>query len=47
MKVALLCSECGNRNYHVKQAAEKDGTRLTMKKFCKQCNRHTIHKSSI
>ncbi|HJB79327.1 50S ribosomal protein L33 [Nosocomiicoccus ampullae] len=47
MKIALLCSECGSRNYHIKKTAEKDGSRISVKKFCKQCNRHTIHKSSI
>ncbi|WP_186084389.1 50S ribosomal protein L33 [Phocicoccus schoeneichii] len=44
MKVALICSECGNRNYRVEGSLS---TRLEVKKYCKTCNRHTTHKSSI
>ncbi|WP_460151225.1 50S ribosomal protein L33 [Salinicoccus sesuvii] len=44
MKVALICTECGSRNYTTDTEHKK---RLVLKKHCKTCNRHTTHKSSI
>ncbi|HIV82863.1 MAG TPA: 50S ribosomal protein L33 [Candidatus Salinicoccus merdavium] len=44
MKITLACNECGSRNYQLKNDHKE---RLVMKKFCKKCNRHTTHKSSI
>lgn len=44
MKIALLCEQCGSRNYTA-EAGHKE--RLVIKKYCKRCNRHTTHKSSI
>ncbi|MGE0786206.1 MAG: 50S ribosomal protein L33 [Sandaracinaceae bacterium] len=47
VRVALVCSECGARNY--KTTRKKDGQkgeRLTIKKFCKTCGRHTDHRES-
>ncbi|MCD8807654.1 50S ribosomal protein L33 [Mammaliicoccus sciuri] len=44
-KVPLNCEECGARNYTV---PKKDtDQRLELKKFCKTCNTHTLHKESI
>ncbi|KAA1039403.1 50S ribosomal protein L33 [Macrococcus equipercicus] len=44
-KVALNCSVCGSRNYTV---AKKDSTtRMVLKKYCKTCDAHTIHKESL
>ncbi|MDE0563146.1 50S ribosomal protein L33 [Exiguobacterium sp. B2(2022)] len=44
-KVSLACSECGSREY---STTKKDGvsTRLEMKKFCRRCNTHTMHRES-
>lgn len=44
MKVALLCTECGSRNYTTESEHKE---RLVLKKYCRACNRHTTHKSSI
>lgn len=44
MKVALLCTECGSRNYTTEREHKE---RLVLKKYCRTCNRHTTHKSSI
>ncbi|RLQ91778.1 50S ribosomal protein L33 [Falsibacillus albus] len=44
-KIILACSICGSRNYstnHKPSGAE----RLELKKFCKACNDHTIHKET-
>lgn len=44
-KILLVCEECLNRNYSVKKSAGHEG-RLIIKKFCKNCNKHTVHKDS-
>jgi len=43
-RVVLVCEQCGARNYHTTKAPGKD--RLSLKKFCPTCNRHTLHKES-
>ncbi|MGB5811564.1 MAG: 50S ribosomal protein L33 [Polyangiales bacterium] len=47
VKVALVCEECGSRNYQTTKA-RKIGRqeRLALRKFCRNCNRHTEHKES-
>lgn len=44
-KSALACTECGQRNYHI-PAKTGQLVRLEVKKFCKYCNRHTLHKET-
>nr|WP_092651875.1 50S ribosomal protein L33 [Isobaculum melis] len=45
-KMALACSVCGSRNY-TKRVNEGNRTeRLEVKKFCKYCNQHTIHRET-
>jgi len=49
VRVALVCDECGARNYKTsrkKDGVGADGERLTLKKFCKACERHTTHRES-
>ncbi|MGJ8599429.1 50S ribosomal protein L33 [Shouchella clausii] len=41
-KRVLACDICKSRNYSV-TSAKKSDTRLTVKKFCKRCNGHTLH----
>ncbi|AUJ31468.1 MULTISPECIES: 50S ribosomal protein L33 [Liquorilactobacillus] len=44
-KMALACSECGSRNYTI-TANPNRVERLQVKKFCKHCNRHTLHQET-
>jgi large subunit ribosomal protein L33 len=44
-KVLLICQECLSRNYDVKKSDKSKG-RMEIRKFCKKCNKHTIHKES-
>ncbi|MCR4911386.1 MAG: 50S ribosomal protein L33 [Bacilli bacterium] len=45
VKVLLICSECLSRNYVT--TIRKDSTeKLELKKFCKHCNKQTLHKIS-
>lgn len=45
-KVILACSECGSRNYSTVKNKLTDSARLELKKHCKTCNSHTIHKET-
>ncbi|MGO2695898.1 50S ribosomal protein L33 [Bavariicoccus seileri] len=44
-KAALACEECGSRNYTIAVNPHRT-ERLEVKKFCKNCNRHTIHRET-
>ncbi|MCC7665809.1 50S ribosomal protein L33 [Liquorilactobacillus satsumensis] len=44
-KVALACSVCGSRNYTLNSNANRV-ERLQVKKFCKYCNKHTLHQET-
>ncbi len=45
-KVILVCSECLSRNYTVTKNARTNTERLELNKFCKRCNKHTLHKET-
>lgn len=42
-KVNLVCSECLRSNYSTNKSNLK---RIQIKKFCRSCNKHTIHKEN-
>lgn len=41
--VTLACTECSNRNYTTTKNKKKQ-ERLELKKFCRFCKKHTVHK---
>ena len=41
--VKLQCSECKNINYYTNKTKAVEG-KLEMKKHCRKCRKHTIHK---
>ncbi|MGQ9465152.1 MAG: 50S ribosomal protein L33 [bacterium] len=41
--VSLACTACNNRNYTTTKDKKKQ-MRLEIKKYCKFCRKHTIHK---
>ena len=45
-KITLVCSECKQRNYDTVNNNKNDPDRLELKKFCKFCRKHTLHKES-
>lgn len=45
-RAGLACSICGSRNYSKSVSEGKKGERLEVKKFCKYCNQHTLHKET-
>ena len=46
VKVTLACTECKQRNYDTKKNKKNDPDRLEMKKHCRFCRKHTLHKET-
>ena len=44
--VALACSECSTRNYKTTKVRRDGAPTLKLKKFCKTCDKHTIHEET-
>ncbi|MDR0433449.1 MAG: 50S ribosomal protein L33 [Gracilibacteraceae bacterium] len=44
--ITLACTECKNRNYQTIKNKKNDPDRLEIKKFCKTCRVHTVHKET-
>lgn len=44
--VKLECSECKSRNYTVDKNKRTHPERIEYKKYCKKCNKRTIHKET-
>ena len=42
--VTMECGECKRRNYRT-SLETREGNKLTLKKFCRWCGKHTDHKS--
>ena len=45
-KIILICEECLSRNYTMDRNELSDPKRMVVKKYCKYCNKHTVHKES-
>ncbi len=45
-KVILICEECLSRNYTADRNKLNNKERMVIKKFCKKCNKHTVHKET-
>ncbi len=46
VKITLACTECKQRNYATKKNKKNDPDRIEMKKYCKFCRKHTLHKET-
>jgi len=44
--IQLACGECKRRNYTSTRNKKKQTERLEVKKYCKFCRRHTLHKET-
>ncbi|MEO0240989.1 MAG: 50S ribosomal protein L33 [candidate division WOR-3 bacterium] len=42
--VHLQCEVCKRRNYTATKSKEKKNIKITLKKYCKWCRKHTLHK---
>ena len=46
VKITLVCTECKQRNYDTEKNKKNDPDRIELKKFCRFCRKHTMHKES-
>lgn len=44
--VTLECTECKNRNYRSNKNNRNNPDRLALKKYCKTCGTHTLHRET-
>lgn len=44
--VSLECTECKNRNYRTTKNRRNDPDRIQLRKFCKRCRTHTLHRET-
>jgi len=44
--VILECTECKRRNYTYLRTKKATKKKLELRKYCKWCNRHTVHKET-
>ncbi len=46
VKITMACSECKQRNYHTTKEKKNNPDRIELKKYCKFCSKHTVHKET-
>ncbi|HNT29981.1 MAG TPA: 50S ribosomal protein L33 [bacterium] len=44
--ITLECTDCKSRNYVTYKNKRNDPNRMELKKFCKRCHAHTMHKET-
>ena len=42
----MACTECKRRNYTTTKNKQNSPNRLEFKKYCKWCDKHTLHKET-
>lgn len=45
-RITLACTECKNRNYDTTKDKKTHPDRMETKKYCRFCQRHTMHKET-
>ena len=45
-RITLACTECKQRNYSTTKEKKNHPDRMEMKKYCKFCKTHTLHKET-
>ena len=45
-KIVLACTECKQRNYDKYKNKNNTPDRLEMKKYCRFCKKHTLHRET-
>lgn len=46
VKIVMACTDCKQRNYNTMKNKKNDPDRIEMKKYCKFCHKHTVHKET-
>lgn len=44
--ITLACTACQQRNYITEKNKRTHTERLELKKYCKFCNQHTLHRET-
>ncbi len=44
--ITMACQDCKNRNYSTAKNKRNDPDRIEMKKYCRVCKKHTMHKET-
>lgn len=45
-KITLACTECKQRNYNTTKEKKNHPDRMEIKKYCRFCKAHTLHKET-
>ena len=45
-RITLACTDCKQRNYRTTKNRHTNMDRLELKKYCKFCKAHTVHKET-
>jgi len=45
-KIILACLECKQRNYNTTKNKKLTPAKLEIKKYCRFCGKHTVHKET-
>ncbi len=46
VNIILACTECKQRNYNTTKNKKNNPDRMEIKKYCKFCKAHTVHKET-
>lgn len=46
VKITLACTECKQRNYNMTKDKKAHPDRMETKKYCRFCQKHTVHKET-
>ncbi len=44
--ILLACDDCKRKNYSATKDKKKQTGKISVKKYCKFCNKHTVHKET-
>jgi large subunit ribosomal protein L33 len=45
-KITLACTDCKRRNYNTVKNKVNDRDRIELKKYCRWCRKHTVHRET-
>jgi large subunit ribosomal protein L33 len=45
-KITLACTECKRRNYESTKSKRNTPDRVELRKYCRWCGRHTVHRET-
>jgi large subunit ribosomal protein L33 len=44
--ITLACTECKERNYQTMKSKRNTPDRVELKKYCRRCGRHVVHRET-